>query len=57
MGFFNVILPTVDVASDLCMMVKLFSNGLPKWGSLLLGPFLLNYFLSWTLGRRLEKNK
>ena len=39
------------------MIVKLFSNGLPKWGSLLLAPFLLNYLLSWNLWRRMEKNK
>ena len=29
-GLFNVILPTVDVVTDLSMIVKLFSNGLPK---------------------------
>ena len=46
LGFFNVILPTVDVITDLNMIVKLFRNGHPKWVSLLLGPFLMNYLLS-----------
>ena len=57
LGFFNVILPTVDVVTDLMMIVKLFMKNHPKWAGLLLGPFLLNYLLSWNLWWRMEKNK
>ena len=54
---FYIILPTVDVLTDLLMIMKLFSNNHHKWAGLLLVPFVLNYLLSWNLCRRIEKNK
>ena len=53
----NIALPTVDIYSDLALLVKLFTNGHPKYASLLLAPFLLNYLICWILWRRLEKRK
>ena len=60
LGSLNVVLPTVDVYSDVALAVKLYSNvsvvldgrthysnGHPKWATSLLIPFLVNYLLSW----------
>ena len=55
----NIALPTVDVYSDLYMIVKLFTNHPPhpNYAGLLLTPFLLNYFLTWFLWWRMDKRK
>ena len=57
LGSLNVALPTVDVYSDLALTTKLFYNGHPNWASLLLGPFLVNYTLSWIAWFTTEKQK
>ena len=50
----NIVLPTVDVYSDLYLVIKLWSNGHPRWASGLLAPFLLNYILTWITWYKLE---
>ena len=54
---FNVVMPLVDIGSDVYMIQRLLRNGLAKFAGLLVVPFLMNYFLSWNLWRRLEKNR
>jgi len=53
----NIVLPTIDIYSDLYLIVKLLYNGHPVWSVLLLVPFLLNYFLTWFLWWRIDKTK
>jgi len=53
----NVLLPTVDVYSDLALIIKFLANGHYKWACILLVPFLLNYIFAWILWWRLDKNK
>ena len=58
--FLNIILPTVDVYSDLALVIKLYfgcCKSHPKWASLLLGPFLVNYTLCWFAWFTTEKQK
>ena len=50
----NIVLPTVDIYSDLYMVIKLWTNGHPRWALCLLAPFLLNYFLTWLLWTKLK---
>ena len=50
----NVVLPTVDIYSDLYMIVKLWINGHPRYACCLLAPFLLNYILTWLIWSRLK---
>ena len=57
MGSLNVALPSVDVCSDIALATKLFYYGHPKWASLLLGPFLVNYTLAWIAWFTTEKKK
>ena len=57
MGSLNVALPSVDVFSDIALATKLFYYGHPKWASLLLGPFLVNYTLAWIAWFTTEKKK
>ena len=54
---FNIVMPLVDIGSDMYMIQRLLINGLPKFAGLLVVPFLMNYFLSWNMWRRLEKNR
>ena len=56
-GSFKVALPTVDVYSDVALTTKLYVYGQAKWASLLLGPFLFNYVLSWYAWFTYEKRK
>ena len=64
----NILLPTVDVYSDLALVTKLYYGKCeyrirvsikphPKWATLLLVPFLVNYTLSWITWFRTEKQK
>ena len=61
----NIALPTVDVYSDLLLVTTLYNyrdpkwapNGHPKWASLLLGPFLVNYTLCWIAWFTTEKQR
>ena len=53
----NIALPTVDVYSDLYMVVKFIRSGHPRYGELLLVPFLLNYLFSWAAWYSLDKRK
>ena len=57
LGWFKIILPTIDVYSDLALVTKLYWNGHPNWASLLLGPFLANYSLCWIAWFTTEKQK
>ena len=57
LGSFNVILPTVDVYSDVALMTRLYSNGHPGWATLLLCPVLTNYSLSWITWFNTERQK
>ena len=57
MGSFQVVLPTADVYTDLALSTKLYDNNHPNWASLLLGPFLVNYTLSWIAWFTTEKQK
>ena len=57
LGSLNVALPTVDVYSDIALATKLYYYGHPKWASLLLGPFLVNYTLAWIAWITTEKKK
>ena len=57
MTLFNVVLPTVDVYSDLGLVTKLYYYGHPKWASLLLVPFLVNYTLCWIAWFTTEKQR
>ena len=57
MGSLQVILPTSDVYTDLALTTKLFYTNHPKWASLLLVPFLINYTLSWIAWFNTEKQK
>ena len=57
MGSLQVILPTSDVYTDLALTTKLFYTNHPKWASLLLVPFLINYTLSWIAWFNSEKQK
>ena len=57
MGSLHVVLPTGDVFTDLALTTKLFYNNHPNWASLLLGPFLANYTLSWIAWITTEKKK
>ena len=52
-----IVLPTVDVYSDIALATKLYHNGHPNWASLLLGPFLVNYTLAWIAWFTTEKKK
>ena len=56
-GSSKVALPTVDVYSDVALTKKLYVYGQSKWASLLLGPLLLNYVLSWYAWFTFEKRK
>ena len=64
----NILLPTVDVYSDLALVTKLYYGKCeyrirvsikphPKWASLLLVPFLVNYTLCWIAWFTTEKQK
>merc|ERR1712037_94708 len=53
----NILLPTVDVYSDLALVTKLYYNDHPNWASLLLGPFLVNYSLCWIAWFTTEKQR
>ena len=53
----NIVLPTVDVYSDLALIIKFFKNDHPKWAGLLLAPFLFNYLLTWLMWWRVDKKK
>ena len=53
----NIILPTVDIYSDLNLAVGLFSNGYPNYGLLMMVPFLLCYLLSWVAWYNLDKRR
>ena len=57
LALLNVALPTVDVYSDLALVTKLYYKGHPKWASLLLVPFLVNYTLCWIAWFTMEKQK
>ena len=66
LALLNILLPTVDVYSDLALVTKLYYgqydhygsyNGHPKWASLLLGPFLVNYTLCWIAWFTAEKQR
>ena len=57
LGSLNVALPTFDVYSDVALSTKLYVNGRPNWGSLLLGPVLINYALCWFAWLTTEKLK
>jgi hypothetical protein len=57
LALLNIALPTVDVYSDLALVTKLYHNGHPKWASLLLGPFLVNYTLCWIAWFTTEKQR
>ena len=57
MGSLQVVLPTGDVYSDLALTAMLYDNNHPNWASLLLGPFLVNYTLSWIAWFNTEKQK
>ena len=64
----NILLPTVDVYSDLALVTKLYYGKCeyrirvsikphPKWATLLLVPFLVNYTLCWIAWFTTEKQK
>ena len=53
----HILLPTVDVYSDLALVTKLYYNNHPNWARLLLGPFLVNYTLCWIAWFTTEKQK
>jgi len=57
LALLNILLPTVDVYSDLALVTKLYYNGHPKWASLLLVPFLVNYTLCWIAWFTTEKQR
>ena len=59
LGALNVILPTVDVYSDLALVTKLYlhENKHYIWGSNLLIPFLINYTLCWFAWFTTDKQK
>ena len=57
LGSLKVVLPTFDVYSDVALSTKLYVNGLPIWGTLLLGPVLINYALCWFAWLTMEKKK
>ena len=57
LALLNVALPTVDVYSDLALVTKLYYKGHPKWASLILVPFLVNYALCWIAWFTTEKQK
>ena len=50
----NIGLPSVDIYSDLYMIIKLWTNGHPGWACCLLAPFLLNYLLTWLIWSKLK---
>ena len=56
-GSLKVVLPIVDVFSDVAMTTKLYINDRPDWASLLLGPVLINYALCWFAWFTTEKQK
>ena len=51
----NILLPTVDVYSDLALIVKLYLIGSQNYAIILFVPFLLNYSISWVKMWQLEK--
>ena len=53
----TIALPTLDVYSDLYLVIVLYVSGYPHYGQLLLLPFLLTYFLSWLAWYNLDKRK
>ena len=57
LALLNIALPTVDVYSDLALVVKLYQARLLLQASLLLGPFLVNYSLCWIAWFTTEKQK
>ena len=50
----NIGLPTADIYTDLYMVIKLWSNGHPRWAGCLLAPLLLNYILTWIIWSKLK---
>ena len=57
LALLNIVLPSADVYSDLALVTKLYHNDHPKYASLLLGPFLVNYTLCWIAWFTTEKQK
>ena len=51
----NILLPSVDVFSDVALIGNLYLTGSPHYASLLLMPFLLNYCLTWLTMWRLDR--
>jgi hypothetical protein len=54
---FNVLLPSLDVYSDIALIVKFISSDHYNWAGLLIVPFTLNYLLTWGVWWRLDKMK
>ena len=57
MGSFKVVLPTMDVYSDIALATKLYIRQHYMWATSLLLPFLINYALSWFAWFTYEKQK
>ena len=56
----NIILPTIDIATDLRVIIELFLFGTKRTmiaGSAMFVPFLLNYLMGFHTWFRLEKEK
>jgi len=53
----NIILPTVDIYSDLALVIQMFLSSEASIGGILLVPFLLNYLLTWIVWWRIDKMK
>jgi len=53
----SLFLPTLDIFSDVNLIIHLYIHGHPNFAALLLVPFLLNYFLAWRAWWRIDKKK
>ena len=57
LSLFSIVLPTLDIGTDVSFMVTLLGDNHPNWAFSLFVPFLANYLLSWAAWLRLEKQK
>ena len=57
LGTLNVVMPTVDIGSDLDLVIELFMLGHPKYGSAMLVPFLANYLCTLYMWWKNETKK
>ena len=53
----HIVLPTVDIFTDLQLVGRFYHNGDKGWGTLMFLPFLANYMISWYAWFYADKRK